>query len=58
MMWTELPRGKNMVLVFRKQALRCADKEPSIVSTRILGRRTAPVAPFRIPHPRPTWFCG
>ena len=30
----------------------------SIVSTRILGRRTAPITPFRIPHPRPTWFCG
>ena len=33
-------------------------EKPSIVSTRILGRRTAPIAPFLIPHPRPTWFCG
>ena len=29
-----------------------ADKESSIVSTRILGRRTAPIAQFLIPHPR------
>ena len=36
----------------------CADTKASIVSTGILGRRTAPIAPFLIPHPRPTWFCG
>ena len=39
--------------------LGCADKESSIVSTRILGRRTMPICaivPFLIPHP--TWFCG
>ena len=36
----------------------CADTKSSIVSTRILGRRTAPIAPLLIPHPRPTWFVG
>ena len=38
--------------------LACAETKASIVSTRILGRRTAPIAPFLISHPRPTWFCG
>ena len=32
----------------------CADTKSSIVSTRILGRRTVPIVPFLIPHPRPT----
>ena len=27
-----------------------------IISTRILGRRTAPFLPFLIPQPRPAWF--
>ena len=36
----------------------CADTKSSIVSTGILGRRTAPIALSPIPHPRPAWFCG
>ena len=36
----------------------CAETKSSVVSTRILGRRTAPITRLLIPHPRPTWFCG
>ena len=39
-------------------ALRRQKRQAWTVTTRILGRRTAPIAPFLIPHPRPTWFCG
>ena len=52
------PRTRLILGTARGRAVARRVLRPLFVSTRILGRRTAPIAPFLIPHPRPTWFCG